>query len=359
MILRLALLLVVTVGTAGAGGGYVLAQPRLAAQYAPGITEWLVDAIDGQPPATAPLTFSVRPGETGAEVGERLAAAGAISDPRLFRYLLAYYGAETSLRAGEYRLDPSGGTRSVVQQLLGGGRDKLVAVTVPEGLRAEEVATLLEEHGVASRGEFLALVFSGRSPVPDLPPNAAGSLEGYLYPETYNVPAGFGAEEMLTFMLQTFRERALPTLRRAGQVGLSAGQALVLASIVEREAAIPEERPLLAGVFHNRLRLGMPLAADPTVQYLLVPPGTPQPPAGGYWKRDLTLDDLRATSPYNTYITPGLPPSPIANPGLGAILGVVEPVASEYLYFVARPDGSHALAATFEEHLANVQRYRP
>ena len=161
------------------------------------------------------------------------------------------------------------------------------------------------------------------------------------------------------FMLETFRDRAWPEVQRAAAVGLTPPQVLVLASIVEREAAVPEERPVLAGVFLNRLRINMPLAADPTVQYVLVPPGAPTPPVDGYWKRDLTLQDLRIPSLYNTYITAGLPPSPIANPGLGSIRGVVAPTASDFLFFVARPDRSHALAVTFEEHLANVRRYQP
>jgi len=342
----------------GGGCAYVLAQPKLAAQYLPSVAERLLDALDPPSAAAEPLAFSVKPGETGADIAGRLAEVGAIGDPRVFRYLLSFYGPETGLRAGEYRIDPTGGTRSVVQQLLGGGSDRLVSVTVPEGLRGEEVAALLEQAGVASKAEFLRLVFSGASPLPALPPNAAGSLEGYLYPETYNVPPNYGAEAMLRFMLETFRDKAWPELQRAAAVGLTPAQALVLASIVEREAAVAAERSVLAGVFHNRLRLTMPLAADPTVQYVLVPPGSATPPAEGYWKRDLTFQDLRIASPYNTYVTAGLPPSPIANPGLGAIRGVVEPTASDYLYFVARPDRSHALAVTFEEHLANVRRYQ-
>lgn len=358
MIIRgLAFLLLVMLGIGA--GAYVLTQPKLAARYLPGAIEWLTDSFD-RPPATGePVAFAVRPGETGADVANRLTEAGAITDPRVFRYLLSFYGAEAGLRAGEYRLTPADGTRAVVQQLLGGGSDKLVSVTVPEGLRAEEVAALIEQAGVAPKQEFLQLVFSGRSPLPVLPPNAAGSLEGYLFPETYNVPPNYGAEPMLRFMLETFRDRAWPEVQRAAAVGLTPPQVLVLASIVEREAAVPEERPVLAGVFLNRLRINMPLAADPTVQYVLVPPGASTPPADGYWKRDLTLQDLRIPSLYNTYITAGLPPSPIANPGLGSIRGVVAPTASDFLFFVARPDRSHALAVTFEEHLANVRRYQP
>ena len=338
----------VLLAAAGASA-YVLSQPRLAAQMLPRVAESIVDRLEPPVASSGPIAFTVQPGELGSTVAERLAAAGLIHDPRAFRYLLAFYGAETGLRAGEYRLDPAAGTRGLIKQLMGQSSDKLVSVTVPEGLRAEEVAAILQQAGVASGQEFLQLVFTGRS--------GGGSLEGYLYPETYHVPAGYGAQQMLTMMMETFRERAQPYLEKAAGQGLTPQQALTLASIVERETALPDERPVLAGVYLNRLRLGMTLDADPTVQYALVAPGAPPPPVG-YWKRDLTVEDLRRPSPYNTYVTSGLPPAPIANPGLGAIRGVAEPVASRYLYFVARPDRSHALAETFAEHQANVLRYQ-
>ncbi len=337
---------------------FVAAQPRLAHQVMPSVVEKAVDVIDRHSSNAQPVAFSVKPGETGAEVADRLVQLDVIRQPLLFRYLLAFYGAESALRAGEYRLDPSAGAKAVVQQLMGGGSDKLVSVTVPEGLRAEEVAAIVERAGVAGRTDFLRLVFGGTSPVPGLPLPGASSLEGYLYPETYNVPPNFGAEPMLRMMVETFRDRALPVLKAAAASGLPPQQVLVLASIVEREAAVADERPVLAGVFLNRLKLGMPLGADPTVQYALVPPNTPSPPPAGYWKRELEFTDLKLASPYNTYVVTGLPPGPIAGPGLGSMKGAAQPTPSNYLYFVAKPDHTHALAETFEEHQANVARYQ-
>ncbi len=337
----------------------VAAQPRLAARVMPSLVEKASEVIDRPPTNAQPVAFSVRPGETGAEVAERLVQLDVVRQPLLFRYLLAFYGAESALRAGEYRLDPSAGTKAVVHQLMGGGSDKLVSVTVPEGLRAEEVAAIVEQAGVATRADFLRLVFGGTSPVAGLPLPGASSLEGYLYPETYWVPPDFGAEPMLRMMVEAFRDRALPVLQAASASGLPPQQMLVLASIVEREAALPDERPVLAGVFLNRLKLGMPLGADPTVQYALAPPNTPSPPPAGYWKRELEFTDLKVASPYNTYVVTGLPPGPIAGPGLASMKGVAQPKASNYLYFVARPDHTHALAETFEEHQANIARYQP
>jgi UPF0755 protein len=158
-------------------------------------------------------------------------------------------------------------------------------------------------------------------------------------------------------MLDRFdREWGSGVAERLAQRGLNVDQAVTLASIVERETPNTPERPLVAGVFLNRLEIGMPLAADPTVQFALAQQGAP---AGGeWWKRDLTLEDLRSPSPYNTYVHSGLPPGPICSPGGASLRAVAEPQASPYLFFVAKPDGTHAFAATFEGHLANIARYQ-
>ena len=159
-------------------------------------------------------------------------------------------------------------------------------------------------------------------------------------------------------MLAAFDAQATPELRQAIQAsGLSLHEAVTLASIVEREAVLPEERPIIASVFLNRLRLGMPLEADPTVQYALA-----SDPASverfGFWKQGLTTEDLQVDSPYNTYVNGGLPPGPIANPGLASLEAVAHPAQTSYLYFVARNDGSHVFAETLEEHLRNVEKYQ-
>ncbi len=192
---------------------------------------------------------------------------------------------------------------------------------------------------------------------PQNEPPGAG-LEGYLFPDTYEFPAQNKPEDVVNLMLKDFGQRLTPDLRQAiaGQ-GLTIHQAVTLASIVEREAQVPAEQPIIASVFENRMKIGMPLQADPTVQFALS-----QDPKSvaqfGLWKGDLTYDDLAVDSPYNTYAHTGLPPGPIANPGLGALQAVAHPAQTNYLYFVAKGDGSHAFAATYDEQLANIAKYQ-
>jgi UPF0755 protein len=234
-----------------------------------------------------------------------------------------------------------------------------LTVTVPEGLRSEEVALVMERGGIVKAEDFRRALASEAYDfafLAERPPGAG--LEGYLFPATYGFSRGVPAEEVVRRMLAAFDAQVTPELRQAIQAsGLTLHEAVTLASIVEREAVRPEERPLIAGVFLNRLRLGMPLGADPTVQYALA-----NDPASverfGFWKQGLTTEDLQVDSPYNTYVNGGLPPGPIANPGLASLEAVAHPAQTSYLYFVARQDGSHVFAETLEEHLRNVEEYQ-
>ena len=310
------------------------------------------------PSGGSPKTFTVEPGQGGAQIAEHLARERVIRNAGLFRFLVRYYGVGRDLQAGRYSLPPDATVRDVIAALTK-GQQLLVAVTVREGWRAEEIAALLAKLEIAKRDSFLALVQSGRTTLASLPVDPpVPSLEGYLFPDTYLVPKEYGAEAFWRLMLGTFAERFTEDMRqKAKEKGLTVHQVVTLASIVEREAVLPEEQPLVASVFLNRLRREMKLDADPTVQYALTPPGIP-PPGEGYWKKDLTVEDLVVASPFNTYATVGLPPTPIANPGLGAIKAVLNPPETPYLYFVAKPDGSHAFASTFEEHRSNVAKYQ-
>ena len=190
---------------------------------------------------------------------------------------------------------------------------------------------------------------------------AGTSLEGYLFPDTYDLPeTDATAADLLARQLDNFADQVLPRYdeaRQAGTTALDLHSVLTLASIVEREAVVPEERPAIAGVYLNRLAAGMPLQADPTVQYAL---GF-QPTTGQWWKTPIFLEEYSSVvSPYNTYLNAGLPPGPIASPGLSSIAAVLAPEAHDYLFFVALPDGSgrHVFAKTFEEHQENVRRYQ-
>ncbi len=304
------------------------------------------------------VRFTVQPGESGAEIASRLEEAGLIRSAWSFRVLARLRGAAGQLRAGEYALRANM-TSGEILEALQSGKDSVGGFTVPEGWRAAETADALEKRGLARRDEFLALVRSGDFQADFLasrPPGA--SLEGYLFPDTYEILPGATAREIVQQMLDDFGRRVTPDVRaRAAERGLTLHQVVTLASVVEREAVAADERPVIAGVFLNRLQKGMKLQADATVQYAVVGPD-PRALAEGYWKRGLTQLDLGVDSPYNTYRYAGLPPGPIANPGLASIRAVLEPQQTDYLYFVARPDGTHAFARTLKEHEQNVARYQ-
>jgi UPF0755 protein len=225
-------------------------------------------------------------------------------------------------------------------------------VTVREGLRSEEIGQVLAEQGVVSAADFQAALGEqyDASFLVALPPGAG--LEGFLFPATYGFARSATAHDVVQQFIDAFEQRYVEEIEPI--IGTrSLYDTVTLASIVEREAVKPEERPIIASVFLNRLAQGMGLAADPTVQYAVA--GDPASVAQyGYWKQELSLDDLAIQSPYNTYVNAGLPPGPIANPGLDSILAVLQPADTDFLYFVARPDGSHAFAATAEEHQRNV-----
>jgi UPF0755 protein len=315
-------------------------------------------------PRSGPVFITVESGDTAASIGKRLEAAQIIDNGASFQRLAKIIGAETHLAAGEYEFLPGTSVLDALTRI----RDGLTAarvVTVREGLRIEQVAQLLEDRGVVKAADFLAaanaIATNGTDVDQDLlasrPPSS--SLEGYLYPATYSFAPSVDANQVVLEMLDALSTRVTPELRKeAAAQGLSIHQVLTLASIVEREAVLPDERPIIASVYRNRLKQGMPLQADPTVQYAITAlPGDIV--KYGYWKLNLTLDDLKYDSSYNTYVKSGLPPGPIANPGIDSIIAVIRPAQTNYLYFVARNDGSHAFAETFEEHQANVARYQP
>lgn len=309
-------------------------------------------------PEGAPVAFVVRQGETAGEIAANLEQAGLVSDAALFRWLVRYYDLGSRLEAGEYQLSPSMSMVEIAERLQD-GRLQETTITIPEGWRLEEIAAYLSAKGIADEVEFLVLARSGDFDfdfLRDLPPGAP--LEGYLFPDTYRIGPSFGARDVVTLMLSNFGTRFTPEMRaRADALGMSIHEVLTLASIVEREAVIPDERPVIAAVYLNRLEAVMYLGADPTLQYAL---GLDQDT--GKWWRTLTLEDYQSVdSPYNTYTHLGLPPGPICNPGLASMQAVLYPADVDYLYFLRNDlagDGSHVFSHTFEEHLANQAKYR-
>ena len=303
------------------------------------------------------VTFIVETGETAVGIAERLEGLQLITDANLFRRFLQYHGLDASLEAGEYQLRRNMTMREIAEALQH-SRTVEVIITIPEGWRAEQVADLLTAENIMDGSVFLAAVRQGdvvdHALLADRPPGA--TLEGYLFPETYRLPAQATPEDLLTRMLDTMQAR-LPIgwEGMASAQGLTLYKVLTLAAIVEREAVVPEERPLIANVYLNRIQQGMYLNADPTVQYAM----GYQPETGQWWKTPVTLEEYEnVNSPFNTYLYPGLPPGPIASPGASSIMAVLQPAQTSYLYFLGRGDGSHIFAETYEEHQRNLQIYQ-
>jgi UPF0755 protein len=225
----------------------------------------------------------------------------------------------------------------------------VINVTFPEGLSMTEMAAIFESHGLGPAASFLAAA-KDPAPIRDLDP-AARDLEGYLFPETYALPRRTDAARLVQVMIAEFRSAFTPELRAAAAArNLTVRQAVTLASLVEKETAKAEERPIVAAVYSNRLRIGMPLQCDPTVIYALQ--------RAGAFTGNLRRDDLMFDSPYNTYRYPGLPPGPIASAGKASLEAVARPADADYVYFVSRNDGSHEFARTLDEHNRNVQKYQ-
>lgn len=307
---------------------------------------------------SAPVAFRVEPGQNAAAIGAALEARGLIRSAQVFRLLVERDGVGGQLAAGEYELSPSMSTAEVIAVLAHGRVRRGIAFTVPEGWRAEEIAWKLDAVSPGAGGEYLDVVYRGELYTEELALAPGTSLEGFLFPDTYEWRPAEGAAALAERMVAQFVKRFDARRRElAEKRGLTPREVVTLASIVEREAARPEERPAIAAVYYNRLEAGMPLQADPTVQYALAEARVPAP-GNALWKRELSLMDLEIGSPYNTYRQRGLPAGPICNPGLASLDAVVEPATSDALYFVARGDGSHAFARTLDEHLTNVQRHQ-
>jgi UPF0755 protein len=231
-----------------------------------------------------------------------------------------------------------------------------VQVTIPEGRRREEIAELLQQQIGVSADEFKRLTARASDYsypfLQGLPDDA--TLEGYLFPDTYRLPENPTAQDVVLRMLDNFQEKAGPLIEQATQQNKTSRDIVTMASIVEREAVIASERPTIASVYWNRLGIGQPLQADPTTQYAL----GYQPDQQSWWKKGLTLDDLRYEDPagYNTYVNPALPPGPIASPGLSSLQAALQPAQTNFFYFVAacNGDGSHQFSVTFDEHRSKL-----
>ena len=295
------------------------------------------------------VVLDVPKGTDAAAILASLETAGVVANADLARLYLIHKMGDPFLRAGEYRFSAPLSTPEVLAKLV---RGEIVTypVTIIEGLSLEETAQALATAGF---GELESFVATMREPdrIADLDTEAA-DLEGYLFPDTYQFAKGTTEEQIVGTMVATFRqllEKSVTPLR-ASDDDRSLREVVTLASIVEKEAQLDEERQVIAGVYAHRLRRRMPLQADPTVIYALTLAGT--------YDGNLRRDDLKFDSPYNTYVYPGLPPGPIASPGLASLQAAALPADVPYLYFVSRNDGSHVFAATLAEHNRNVNEWQ-
>jgi UPF0755 protein len=287
-------------------------------------------------------------GSPVSAIGQRLIDAGVVSDRLAWRYALWVTGESRRLQAGEYRFDRPMRPVEVVQKLARG--DVYVrTVTFPEGLTIREMATLFETAGLGTAADFVTAA-GRRDLIAHLDPLAT-DLEGYLFPDTYAMPRRATADRLIELMVARFDRAFDETLRaEAAGRGLSVREAVTLASLVEEETGKAEERPLVAAVYANRLRINMGLQCDPTVIYALQ--------RAGRFSGNLRREDLLFDSPYNTYRYAGLPPGPIASPGRASLEAAVRPADVPYIFFVSRNDGSHAFATTLDEHNRNVELWQ-
>jgi UPF0755 protein len=298
-------------------------------------------------------TFVEIPAGTGTTgIAARLQQSGVIRNRFAFDLWRRFHGG--TLRAGEYRFDHPA-TLAEVYSRIQRGDVYTLALSVPEGYNIFDIADAVEKAGLGSAQTFLAAERSRTGLIADLSPHAS-SLEGFLFPETYRFSRHATPDQMLTAMVKRFRVEAirLGLLAPPAAIGDNSlydiPRTVTLASLVEKEVRVDSERPLVAGVFENRLRAGMPLATDPTVIYAAL--------LAGRWRGTIYQSDLQFDSPYNTYRHAGLPPGPIASPGVAALKAAIQPAHTDYLYFVADAQGHSRFSVDLKEHAAQVQAYR-
>lgn len=297
---------------------------------------------------TGDQVVSVPAGASSTSIGERLVSSGVVRDSVTYRLALWRTRAARRLKAGDYRFDRPMSAREVVEKIARGEVDQIV-VTFREGLTIPEMAAVFEARGLGSVADFVRAA-SDPSPIQEIDPQAP-DLEGYLFPDTYALPRGTNAGQLVRMMVDRFSQVLTPELRGAAErQGSSVRQLVTLASLVEKETARGDERSTIAAVYRNRLAIRMGLQCDPTVIYALQ--------KAGRFDGNLRRDDLAFDSPYNTYRYPGLPPGPIAAPGKASLEAAARPADVDYLYFVSRNDGSHAFARTLAEHNRNVQTFQ-
>ena len=277
----------------------------------------------------------IKHGMGAKDVAKLLTEKKVIPNPYLFRIAIRIYGKEKDIKAGKYIFQKDMPLIDIINKLVK-GKGVLEVVTIPEGLTSSQIAEIFYKKGIIKDKErFLKIV-------------KEKGLEGYLFPDTYYISENYDEEKVIDMMIKRFKEKLPKNFsEKTKALGLSEKKVITLASLVEKEAKYPDDRPKIASVFLNRLKKGMKLESCATIQYIL---GTPKP--------NLTYKDLKIESPYNTYLHKGLPPTPICNPGEASIIAVLNPEKTDYFYFVADKDGHHLFAKTYKEHLKNKKKVK-
>ncbi|MBI3955583.1 endolytic transglycosylase MltG, partial [Candidatus Gottesmanbacteria bacterium] len=285
--------------------------------------------------ATESKIFVIKRGEDVRTIAKRLQTEGLIRDPVAFFLYVRYGGLQQNIQSGDFRISPAEDMQTIANNLTHGTLD--VWLTTLEGWRNEEIATKLSQELSIPEVEFLKV-----------------AKIGYMFPDTYLIPKDASATAVVNIFTDNFNNKVTANVvEKAKNQGFTLDQVVIIASLVEREAMLDEDRPLVASIILNRLKLGMKLDVDATVQYIV----GYQSNEKSWWKRELTFEDLKLNSPYNTYLKVGLPPTPIANPGLEAILAVINAPETDYLYYVSDKNGKIHPAKTIEEHNNNVAKY--
>ena len=321
------------IAVAAAGGGWWIYRQVVEPYRGYGEPEVFVDIPSGSGPN---------------RIADQLVGAGVVRDPLTFRAALLISGRARALKAGEYRFNAPMHALDVIDKIARGDVYKRL-ITFREGLTIAEMAAVFEERGFGTAADFQKAAGNTQL-ISDLDP-AAADLEGYLFPETYSLPRSTPAGDVVAQMVAGFKAALSPETRAAADAaGLNVRQLVTLASLVEKETAAAVERPLVAAVYRNRMKVGMGMQADPTVIYALT--------KAGRYKGNLSRESLQFDSPYNTYRYAGLPPGPIAAPGRAALEAAARPADVDYLYFVSKNDGTHVFASTLAEHNRNVQTWQ-
>lgn len=319
------------------GGGYFLYKTFFGGMYEP------VDKND-----TTKITIEIPEGSSLGQVASILYDNNLIKNGTFFKSRVQKLGKETEIKTGKFSLMRSMSADEIIKTITSeksGDSVETVKLVIPEGFERKLIAKRIEESGLGSSEGFMKATESVDNYIKDFPwlskLNPGETLEGYLFPATYDVPVGSSLEDIAKMMLKAFQDRMGDYLNRDDYNGLTFTQMITLASIIEREIKVDEERPLASSVFYNRLKQGMKLQSCATVQFIL-----------GERKAKLTSEEINIDSPYNTYLNDGLPPSPIASPGLKSIEAAISPAETDYLFFVLTgEDGSHTFTSKYEDHL--------